>query len=121
MKSLSDYCLVNMGQSPSSDTYNNTGDGLPFYQGNADFGKVHPIARVLCTEPIKTAEKGEVLISVRAPIGALNISHEKCCIGRGLASLKPYHEHSKICIYYARQRKKIECKVDYSSSTNKVR
>ena len=76
-----------MGQSPDSSTYNDDGIGVPFYQGNADFGKLHPTAVHWCTEPKKTAEKGDILISVRAPIGALNIANEHCCIGRGLASI----------------------------------
>ena len=84
---LGDICRITMGQSPDSSTYNDDGIGVPFYQGNADFGKLHPTAVHWCTEPKKTAEKGDILISVRAPIGALNIANEHCCIGRGLASI----------------------------------
>lgn len=78
-----------MGQSPSSDAYNNSGNGLPFYQGNADFGKRSPVPRVWCSAPKKTANEGDILISVRAPIGAINIASERCCIGRGLAAIEP--------------------------------
>lgn len=81
-----------MGQSPSSNSYNTSGDGLPFYQGNADFGEENPIPRSWCTEPKKIAEKGDILISVRAPIGAINIADEKCCIGRGVAAIRPNQE-----------------------------
>ena len=77
-----------MGQSPSSDTYNTESEGLPFFQGNADFGKVHPTVRVYCNAPIRVAELGDILISVRAPIGAINIADRQCCIGRGLAAIK---------------------------------
>ena len=77
-----------MGQSPSSTSYNTDGLGLPFYQGNADFGETNPANRMWCTDPKKTAEPGDVLISVRAPIGAINMANEKCCIGRGLAALR---------------------------------
>lgn len=87
MAKLGDICTINMGQSPSSSTYNSTGEGLPFFQGNADFGDIHPTVRTWCSNPIKIAEKGDLLISVRAPIGALNIANEQCCIGRGLAAL----------------------------------
>ncbi len=78
-----------MGQSPSSNSYNVGGDGLPFYQGNADFGEENPVPRTWCTNPKKIAEKGDVLVSVRAPIGAINIANEKCCIGRGIAAIRP--------------------------------
>lgn len=81
-----------MGQSPSSNSYNTSGDGLPFYQGNADFGEENPVPRSWCTEPKKIAEKGDILISVRAPIGAINIADEKCCIGRGIAAIRPNQE-----------------------------
>ena len=76
-----------MGQSPSSSTYNEKGMGLPFFQGNADFGELHPSVRVWCSSPTKTANVGDILISVRAPIGAMNIADCSCCIGRGLAAL----------------------------------
>ena len=76
-----------MGQSPASDTYNES-EGLPFFQGNADFGKEHPEVRVYCNSPIKVAFPNDILISVRAPIGAINIADRKCCIGRGLAAIR---------------------------------
>lgn len=85
---LKDTCLIIMGQSPDSKSYNNIGEGLPFYQGNADFGDVHPLTRVWCASPIRIAKEGDILISVRAPIGAMNIASTRCCIGRGLAALR---------------------------------
>ena len=78
-----------MGQSPASDSYNQDGEGLPFYQGNADFGRESPTPRIWCTDPKKIAEKGDILISVRAPIGAVNTASERCCIGRGVAAIRP--------------------------------
>ena len=87
--SLKDVCKINMGQSPDSSSYNDTEDGIPFFQGNADFGEKYPITRVWCNAPTKIAEPEDILISVRAPIGALNYAKEKCCIGRGLAALTP--------------------------------
>ena len=86
---LKDVCQLVMGQSPSSESYNSEGEGLPFYQGNADFGEVSPTPRVWCTDPKKVADKGDILISVRAPIGAVNIANEDCCIGRGVAAIRP--------------------------------
>ena len=85
---LGDVCQITMGQSPDSKSYNLNGDGLPFYQGNADFGEVYPKVRYFCNKPIKIAEKDDILISVRAPIGSVNIAIERCCIGRGLAALR---------------------------------
>lgn len=87
MAKLGEICKLNMGQSPDSSSYNDTGDGVPFFQGNADFGEVHPNIRVWCNAPTKIAHPGEILISVRAPIGAMNIADCECCIGRGLASI----------------------------------
>ena len=87
---LGDVCALVMGQSPSSTSYNADSAGLPFYQGNTDFGAVHPEAKTWCTDPKKVAEQGDVLISVRAPIGAINVADERCCIGRGIAALRPH-------------------------------
>ena len=78
-----------MGQSPDSSSYNADCEGLPFYQGNADFGETHPTPRIWCSEPKKVAEAGDILISVRAPVGAINVADERCCIGRGLAAVRP--------------------------------
>lgn len=80
---------LEMGQSPPSQFYNQTGEGLPFYQGKADFGDRFPTVRYWCTKPTKLADEGDVLLSVRAPIGPTNIATERCCIGRGLAALRP--------------------------------
>ena len=78
-----------MGQSPDSESYNIEHNGFPFYQGNADFGRIHPMVRVWCSAPKKLVKAGDILISVRAPIGALNIADCDCCIGRGLAAITP--------------------------------
>lgn len=95
MKPITDFCSINMGQSPDSKTYNEKGEGIPFYQGNADFGEMHPKTRVWCSAPVKIANKDDILISVRAPIGAMNIATEKCCIGRGLAAITPNEDKCK--------------------------
>ena len=87
MARLEEICAINMGQSPDSSTYNENGNGLPFFQGNADFGEIYPAVRMWCSEPTKIAREKDILISVRAPIGALNIANCECCIGRGLAAL----------------------------------
>ena len=85
---IREICNITMGQSPSSATYNENGDGLPFFQGAADFGKKFPMTRVWCSSPLKIAYSGDILISVRAPVGTMNIATSECCIGRGLAAIK---------------------------------
>lgn len=85
---LSVYVGVIMGQSPPSSAYNESGEGLPFYQGKAQFGRLYPTATDWCTEPTKIGEPSDVVISVRAPVGPTNMLREKSCIGRGLASLR---------------------------------
>ena len=87
MARLDQICKLNMGQSPDSSSYNENKMGMPFFQGNADFGTLHPTIRIWCSAPTKVANPGDILISVRAPIGALNIANVECCIGRGLAAL----------------------------------
>jgi len=79
---------VTMGQSPPGSTYNSTGDGLPFYQGRADFGTRFPARRVYCTAPTRIARAGDTLLSVRAPVGDINIATEACAIGRGVAAVR---------------------------------
>lgn len=86
---LKDVCTINMGQSPDSNSYNDYGEGVPFFQGNADFGERYPVTRKWCSSPTKMAAPEDILISVRAPIGAMNYAKEECCIGRGLAALTP--------------------------------
>ena len=79
---------VILGQSPPSSTYNTQGEGLPFYQGKLEFGGTYPTPRKWCTAPKKIAETGDILISVRAPVGPTNICPEKSCVGRGLAAIR---------------------------------
>lgn len=85
---LVEIAKLNMGQSPPSASYNDIAEGLPFYQGKTDFGFINPVPRKYCNEPSKIADKGDILISVRAPVGPVNIADDKCCIGRGLAAIK---------------------------------
>lgn len=85
---VSDIADVLMGQSPPGSTYNEDGNGLPFYQGIRDFGFRSPGLRVWCSAPSRIAEPGDVLVSVRAPVGALNAATRRCAIGRGVASVR---------------------------------
>ncbi len=97
---LPEVTTIIMGQSPPSISYNTRGEGLPFFQGKADFGDLHPTIRVFCTEPNKIAEVGDILISVRAPVGPTNIAPVKCCIGRGLAAIRNSENLEKLYLLY---------------------
>ena len=77
-----------MGQSPPGDTYNDEGKGLPFYQGRTDFGFRFPTRRIYCAAPTRYAKSGDTLVSVRAPVGDINMANEECCIGRGVAAVR---------------------------------
>ena len=86
---LKDCCTIIAGQSPESKYYNSNGDGLPFFQGKADFGELYPSIRVYCSQPTKIAEKDDILLSVRAPVGPTNLAPCRVCIGRGLTAIRP--------------------------------
>ncbi|MRT17517.1 hypothetical protein F3C99_11180 [Vitellibacter sp. q18] len=81
-------CEVIAGQSPPSSSYNQKEQGLPFFQGKADFNDKFPSIRYWCREPTKVSVENDILISVRAPVGAININNTKACIGRGLAAIR---------------------------------
>ncbi|MBX6765217.1 MAG: restriction endonuclease subunit S [Rubrobacteraceae bacterium] len=85
---LREVSEIVMGQSPPGETYNERGDGLPFFQGVADFNYRHPTPRVFCSAPSRIAEPGDILLSVRAPIGRVNVADRKCAIGRGLSIIR---------------------------------
>jgi type I restriction enzyme S subunit len=87
LEKLGDVANLLMGQSPPGHTYNENGDGLPFYQGRTDFGNRFPELRVFCTVQNRTANAGETLVSVRAPVGDINQAIQKCVIGRGVAAI----------------------------------
>lgn len=84
---LSDIANITMGQSPDGSSYNEKGEGTVFYQGSTDFGIRFPSVRMYTTAPSRFAKKGDILMSVRAPVGDTNIANEDCCIGRGLSAI----------------------------------
>ena len=86
---LEDCCTIIAGQSPESKYYNTAGKGIPFFQGKADFGDLYPTIRVYCSQPTKIAEKDDILLSVRAPVGPTNLAPCQVCIGRGLTAIRP--------------------------------
>lgn len=96
---IGEIANITMGQSPSGDSYNEEGKGEVFYQGRAEFGSRFPTRRLFTTEPKRMAEKGAVLMSVRAPVGDLNIATEKCCIGRGVAAIQSMDNHPSFILY----------------------
>ncbi|MBV1790601.1 restriction endonuclease subunit S [Marinobacterium sp. D7] len=87
VKTLSQIANITMGQSPEGSSYNEEGIGTIFYQGSTDFGWLFPTNRQYTTAPSRMAKKGDILLSVRAPVGNMNIANTNCCIGRGLAAL----------------------------------
>lgn len=97
---LSSISKVISGQSPPSSTYNDEGVGLPFFQGKAEFGLRHPNVTKWCSTPERISEIGDILISVRAPVGDVNITPYKCCIGRGLAAIRANEKGNYLFIYY---------------------
>jgi len=98
-----------MGQSPPSSTYNKKAEGLPFLQGKAEFGKIYPSPLIYCSRPLKIAEKNDLLLSVRAPVGDVNITPFKSCIGRGLTAIRPKSNrlHYLYLFYYLVFNKRI--------------
>ena len=96
---LGDIASIIMGQSPSGSSYNEEGKGLVFYQGRTDFGFRFPTRRVYTTKPKKIAEKNDVLLSVRAPVGDINVANESCCIGRGLCALRSLYSTPSFLYY----------------------
>ena len=109
-KRLDDIADISMGQSPLSQSYNIDKKGLPFYQGKTEFGDIYikePI--IYCNSPIKIVEKNDILMSVRAPVGDVNIATQKSCIGRGLASIRAKKVDYLYLFYLLKERKiKIE-------------
>ena len=80
---------INMGQSPAGTSVNTDGRGVAFFQGKAEFGPLYPVVRKYCDEPKKMAEKNDILLSVRAPVGPTNLADRDTAIGRGLAAIRP--------------------------------
>ena len=99
-KRLSEVSDILMGQSPASESYNDSGKGLPFFQGKAEFTSIHPVVRKWCTDPTRVAESGDILLSVRAPVGPTNVADQRCCIGRGLAAIRGKYVNQQYLYWY---------------------
>ena len=98
-KTLGKCFNLTMGQSPPGSTYNDRKDGLPFFQGRTDFGFRFPENRKFCSAPTRIAQPGDTLVSVRAPVGDINMAWEQCCIGRGVAALRHKSASSSFTYY----------------------
>jgi len=96
---LEDIATIVMGQSPKGTSYNEEGEGEVFYQGRTDFSSRFPVRRLFTTEPKRMANEGDVLMSVRAPVGDLNVANERCCIGRGLSAISSSTDLSSYILY----------------------
>ena len=99
-KNIGQIAEVIAGQSPPSDSYNEKSEGLPFYQGKTDFGELNPTPRKWCTNPTRIAQTNDVLMSVRAPVGPVNIANEEACIGRGIAAIRAKDAYDFNYIYF---------------------
>ena len=97
---LPEFAQIEMGQSPPSGTYNHDGQGIPFFQGKAEFGRVFPRVDKYCSAPRKIAKAGSTLLSIRAPVGPTNLAKSDYCIGRGLAAICPLGGISSRFILY---------------------
>jgi type I restriction enzyme S subunit len=93
VKKLNDVCRLTMGQSPKSVFYNDVGNGIAFHQGVTDFGDRFPSDRLFCTAKGRIAEAGDILFSVRAPVGRMNIANKEIILGRGLSAIRHNHDH----------------------------
>ncbi|WP_432199366.1 restriction endonuclease subunit S [Anoxybacillus gonensis] len=99
VSSLEEFANILMGQSPKSEFYNRERKGLPFHQGVKDFGIRYPVHTVYCTQELRVAKKGDILLSVRAPVGRINIANSKLVIGRGLSALNSKSGHNSFLLY----------------------
>jgi type I restriction enzyme S subunit len=102
VRALNECAHLTMGQSPPSEYYNETGDGLPFHQGVTDYGFRFPTHRVYCTVESRIAEPSDVLLSVRAPVGRINVADRRLVLGRGLASLRHPSDRQSFLLHQLR-------------------
>jgi len=106
-KHLSHIANITMGQSPPGESLNEVGDGIEFFQGSTDFGWQFPTVRKYTTRPTRMAKQGDILLSVRAPVGDMNIANLDCCIGRGIAALNSKDGFEGFLFYVMQYFKKI--------------
>jgi len=108
VKKLEDVCELTLGQSPKSEFYNEKGEGLPFHQGVRDFGDRYPTTTTWCIKDKRIAEEGDILFSVRAPVGRINIANTKMIIGRGLHSIRSKFDNQVFIFHQLKDKFKEE-------------
>lgn len=106
VKSLGEIANITMGQSPEGTSYNDEGEGMIFYQGSTDFGWRFPTVRQFTKKPTRLSKTGDILLSVRAPVGTFNVAKEDCCIGRGLSALHSKDNFNSFLLYQMSHFKK---------------
>ena len=116
MGELKEIANVTMGQSPDGESYNDIGNGEIFYQGKSDYGYRFPKIRIYTTQPTRMAKKGDILLSVRAPVGDLNITLKDCCIGRGLAAIRSKTRCNSF-LFYLLKNKQTEFNISNDEGT----
>ena len=99
IKLLKDAARLTMGQSPKSEFYNTTGEGLPFHQGVTNYGERFPVHKAYCTVQNRLAEPGDILFSVRAPVGRINVADEQIIVGRGLSAIRHHQDWQSFMLY----------------------
>jgi type I restriction enzyme S subunit len=121
-KTLADVAEITMGSSPKSEYYNENGDGLPFFQGKAEFGIRSPTHDRWCSDPVKTAEEDDILMTIRAPAGQLNVADRNCCIGRGLAAISPDNDliQTEYLYHHLRRRERYIASIATGSTFDSV-
>jgi type I restriction enzyme S subunit len=117
VEKLKDVADIIMGQSPPSDTYNKDKIGLPFFQGKAEFGAIFPQVKIYCSNPQKVAKKNDILMSVRAPVGSINIADTECCIGRGLCAMRGGNNLDYMYLYYFLKTNEVRISLKGTGST----
>lgn len=105
MGTLKEIAEIMMGQSPNGESYNENGAGEIFYQGRTDFRYRYPIVRIYTTNPTRMAKCGDILLSVRAPVGDINVAPHNCCIGRGLSALRNKKNYNSFLFYLLKNKK----------------
>lgn len=108
VKKLGDICSITMGQSPKSSFYNETGDGLPFHQGVTNFGDRFPVDKTYCSVKGRIGEAGDILFSVRAPVGRINLSTKQIIIGRGLCAIHSKTNHQAFILQQLKDKFHLE-------------
>lgn len=114
---LSDIANITMGQSPEGESYNEDGNGIEFFQGSTDFGIFFPTTRVYTTNPKRMSKENDILLSVRAPVGTMNIAYQDCCIGRGLASIQGKTNNTSFVRHLLKSNKKFFDRINNAGTT----